>query len=378
MSSPSDADLAALEEAGPLLRFAAEHVKDLDAGICLAIAQAVDAQASNQWSPEISQRFWISFGKLCDLIKPVTMDGLLTKRRENLTRKRFIFWSKNVQTSLAERTSSQYVSMLMLVLVLIIPLQLYVWVATNIIKQTDDLLKEAATKSGQLTDEYIQLNGRTRGPDGSTRQLNTEESSAADRIARSAESLSTIADRIEYNSSLLDQLSLSAYVGEQQPPLKDVKPQWTEKYEVTTRKVDDVQIHALLAEENSNLIVGIMVSFFLPILFGSLGALAYVIRLISDQIRTTTFLQSSPIRHLMRVMLGALMGVVVGLFSGLSGQLSLPPLALAFLAGYGVEAVFSMFDGMIERFRQPGRGTTTPPAATSSQVGVGAGSLAVG
>jgi hypothetical protein len=55
----------------------------------------------------------------------------------------------------------------------------------------------------------------------------------------------------------------------------------------------------------------------------------------------------------MRVMLGALMGVVIGLFSGLSGQLSLSPLALAFLAGYGVEAVFSMFDGMIEKFRQP-------------------------
>jgi hypothetical protein len=65
----------------------------------------------------------------------------------------------------------------------------------------------------------------------------------------------------------------------------------------------------------------------------------------------------------MRTMLGALMGMVVGLFSGLSSQLSLPPLALAFLAGYGVEAVFSMFDGLVERFRQPA------PAATGSAAG---------
>jgi hypothetical protein len=60
-----------------------------------------------------------------------------------------------------------------------------------------------------------------------------------------------------------------------------------------------------------------------------------------------------PIRNWVRVLLGALMGVVVGLFSGISHQISLPPLAVAFLAGYGVEAVFSIFDGFITRMRQP-------------------------
>ena len=83
-----------------------------------------------------------------------------------------------------------------------------------------------------------------------------------------------------------------------------------------------------------------------------MGAVAYVIRTISDQIRTTTFSSSSPIRHVMRVALGALAGLVIGLFSGLSAQLSLPPLALAFLAGYGVEAVFSTFDAIVARFRE--------------------------
>jgi hypothetical protein len=61
----------------------------------------------------------------------------------------------------------------------------------------------------------------------------------------------------------------------------------------------------------------------------------------------------TPIRNWVRVLLGALMGVVVGLFSGISHQISLPPLAVAFLAGYGVEAVFSIFDGFITRMRQP-------------------------
>jgi ABC-type uncharacterized transport system permease subunit len=50
--------------------------------------------------------------------------------------------------------------------------------------------------------------------------------------------------------------------------------------------------------------------------------------------------------------LGALAGMVVGigLFSSLTSQFSLSPLAIAFLAGYGVEAVFSMFDNLIKKF----------------------------
>jgi hypothetical protein len=137
-------------------------------------------------------------------------------------------------------------------------------------------------------------------------------------------------------------------------------------YDYTMALVRLAKDQAFLAEENINLIVGVTTSFFLPILFGALGAVAYVIRLISDQMRTNTFSESSPIRHLMRVTLGALMGLVIGLFSGLSSQISLPPLALAFLAGYGVEAVFSMFDGLIDRFREPSVRSATTPRGTAT------------
>ena len=53
----------------------------------------------------------------------------------------------------------------------------------------------------------------------------------------------------------------------------------------------------------------------------------------------------------MRVALGALAGIPVGLFAEHSNQFSLSPLAIAFLAGYGAEAVLSMFDGLIQKIR---------------------------
>src|SRR6185437_11945696 len=118
---------------------------------------------------------------------------------------------------------------------------------------------------------------------------------------------------------------------------------------------------ANLQKDRSNNLLGkasllgaILLQFVLPILFGTIGALAYVLRNTSDQIKSCTFSSTAPIRNWVRLMLGALMGLVIGLFNGLSTNVSLPPLALAFLAGYGVEAVFSVFDGLIGQMKKTG------------------------
>jgi hypothetical protein len=107
-----------------------------------------------------------------------------------------------------------------------------------------------------------------------------------------------------------------------------------QRFEGASRALTAVRLMALRVQEKASLIVGILASFVLPLLFGTIGALAYVIRAISDQIKRSTFAQSSPIRHQMCVALGALAGVVIGLFNtGLTTQVNLSPLALAFLAG---------------------------------------------
>ena len=97
--------------------------------------------------------------------------------------------------------------------------------------------------------------------------------------------------------------------------------------------------------------IGVISSSILPIILGLMGACAYVIRLISDQIKDTTFSTTSPIRHLVRVALGGLAGVVIG-FVGVANVGSLSPSALAFIAGYAVEPVFATFDSIAEKFRR--------------------------
>jgi hypothetical protein len=88
-----------------------------------------------------------------------------------------------------------------------------------------------------------------------------------------------------------------------------------------------------------------------PLLLGAVGAATYVVRLTSEQIKDSTFASSSPIRHVVRIALGSLVGLVVGL-GVFNNELNLSSAALAFVAGYAIEPVFATFDGIAEKFRR--------------------------
>jgi hypothetical protein len=98
-------------------------------------------------------------------------------------------------------------------------------------------------------------------------------------------------------------------------------------------------------------ILGAIYATLVPLLMGTIGAGTYVLRLISEQIRDTTFSSTSPIRHIVRISLGALAGLAIGL-GGLITSAGLSAAALSFLAGYAVEPVFSTLDGIAEKFRR--------------------------
>jgi len=96
--------------------------------------------------------------------------------------------------------------------------------------------------------------------------------------------------------------------------------------------------------------------YVLPLLYGSLGAVAYILRRLSESIEQSTFALTAMYRYRLRLTLGALLGSTVGLFftpggSTLIPGLSLSVVATAFLAGYSVEVFFALFDKMIDGAR---------------------------
>jgi hypothetical protein len=110
---------------------------------------------------------------------------------------------------------------------------------------------------------------------------------------------------------------------------------------------------------NSKTILAVLSQYLLPLLYGLIGSLAYILRTLSSEIHNVTFTRGSEIRYALRWPLGMLGGVTVGLFfdpADFSGFAAITPLGLAFLAGYGVELLFTGLDRMVSAFTGEGAG----------------------
>ena len=104
-------------------------------------------------------------------------------------------------------------------------------------------------------------------------------------------------------------------------------------------------------------------TFILPAIYGLLGSLAFILRSLVTQIRNVSFTTDSLIRFQLRWPLGLLAGIAIGWFSGpiagalgesgepLSQQIAtFQPFALAFLAGFSVEVLFTGLDRLVATF----------------------------
>lgn len=93
----------------------------------------------------------------------------------------------------------------------------------------------------------------------------------------------------------------------------------------------------------------------LPMIMGTLGSIAYVIRSILDSFSQASLTFSSTRRGSMRVYLGALLGLISGVVIvpdiKAIQEISYSPLVWAFLMGYSVEFAFTFFDALISRGR---------------------------
>jgi hypothetical protein len=109
--------------------------------------------------------------------------------------------------------------------------------------------------------------------------------------------------------------------------------------------------------------------FILPLLYGWIGAIAYILRSLSEQIRLWIYRKENTVLCDLRMLLGMVAGLAIGWFfkpSGteVNGVGLVSPFALAFVAGYSVDLLFTVMDRVVATFSKavpmepPGR---TPP-----------------
>jgi hypothetical protein len=124
-------------------------------------------------------------------------------------------------------------------------------------------------------------------------------------------------------------------------------------------------------EQTARLMLQVISTYFLPLLYGTLGAAVYVLRRFTYHLDRLTFTEATYRRYRIRLMLGGIFGLAIGVMftseqaSTLFGAYS--PFFISFLAGYSVEGVFAALDSAIRSLRD--RLQPVPAAQASAGAG---------
>lgn len=338
-----------LANAERLLRFAAEHIKELPEATVSSISAAIDAQQANTWDQKIATDFWLAFNSLCILIRPVTLETISTSLRDIPVPKWKVWIRTPKPISLAGRTADRYLSSLTFLLVVVLILSFLVSTAGDLSKETYTLIESADELTEKMVLEIDQLEPTIGGTKFPVAEAKYQEKIALlQTMIAKQDSLRT---QMMQKTDLMWRLVTFGFRGrpfiESEFPLAQDIPELRNEVSYYRKLREEFRSDLLKA----SIVLKLIGSSIFPLLLGFMGACAYIVRLISDEIRDTTFSQTSPIQHLVRVAVGGLAGVVVGL-TGIASAANLSPSALAFIAGYAVEPVFATFDSIAEKFRR--------------------------
>ncbi len=370
--------------------------KDTESSI-KAIISASSKYGKKDWNSKEETNFLNAYRDLSIKIAPVTLNTVQSTIK------------MGVAKPLARRVVFRYSTLTIFVLVTLVVLQIY-WVVgsinVNLIAELEERSAKITEETASLTDrrdlvadlkkEYdgivVRLQETVDKKDALLSQVGTD---LIEQDQKKIRRLDGIIDRlgsmekniIDHQSTILPGVQEIRHLGQEQRTIDS-------KLEITTNRFHDIQdkidvsyimlsdwsfnwsellyyfpmskkrsqaqsvsgdIYANeLALNSAKSTLNAMSSYVLPLLYGLLGACAHILRMLTRQIREVTFSPTSVIRFRLRWPLGMLAGIAVGWFFGpeqLPSELSaLQPLALAFLAGYSVELLFTGMDNLIDAF----------------------------
>jgi hypothetical protein len=302
-----------IENASRLLSYAAENAKQVPLEVVLPIATAQAAEKSAQMTPKIETDFWNAFGRLSEAVKPVTVESLSAECAINVEaeKRSYWFWSNAL-------------------LCIILPLSIASFLTSSIITDLDQKADAACKRETILKCATPALAGIPAAEPEDNELLNQGDLEATYQL---------MFFRLRWLNAAL--LFLPYKPG-------DFESIFSHELTKKSQRFNKAVWFARDLKERAQLIYGVISNYILPIFYAMLGAVAYGLRNLSDQVATRTVFASSLIRARVRFRLAILVGVVIGLFNDFTKGIALSPLAVAFLVGYAVEIFFSFLDAVVE------------------------------
>jgi hypothetical protein len=325
----------ALADAKLLLRHAAEIGLEPQSNVVCEIQTAEDANAQCTWSPQISQSFWLAYSKLCTAVKPVTAESL-----------------RACAGGLPQKALRWYRGVTICLIIIILPVSIFLFVITSISNEIDGLIKENDPRALTLRDRINSFSI----PSSQSLIAQPQPALESDTVTTLQQFATT--NRVLYSRTTLLNMFHETDPLANRPDRKDILelPVPLPPSQIASAAIDKIQWYQVFrsygrAVQQSNLVLfGVVTAYFLPILYALLGAFAYALRALSQEATARTYIPSSA--AFVRIIIALIAGLVVGLFNNLTQGVTLSPLAIAFLVGYGVELFFSLLDALLETLKK--------------------------
>lgn len=345
----------AINAAGLLLDYAAERGADpeekvIDEKVMETIVRSKHTLATRALSSDEEIEFWVAYRKLCIATSPVSSESLKATRVSPVGRSLF---GKLTLRSEARKSVRYYQGITILALMVLLLFQVYWVFLSTLVRDTRDVNDSLLVFE---TNGYKKQLGMTPL---------MEEDIINNKDEKKSEQALPYRQHQSYDYKLDPQYTESYRKWRANLELlkkTDILGRLFNVEEISKRdpgainqgETERQQFLNSVLTQTGTISVNVMSLYFLPILYGLVGACAYILRTISQQIEVRTFTRASNIQFHLRMVLGALAGFSVAWFVSYEGDQTVlknvAPLALAFLAGYSIELVFSAMDTLVEAF----------------------------
>ncbi len=335
----------AINQAELLLEFAAQRGLTVAEKVVTDIVEAKHVAATpDKWSNKVDTSFWLAYDSLAKAVQPVSVHSLraLGKIYEGglpFLRKLL----KSPKVSDADKSVNYYRRLTVIFITMLLMFQILFSYGTAVVSELNHLPDKIAQVE---VDKQKLLAEIKKTPGKETTAAANPELGALSGKKESLERKYRASFKILEKWLAIIGLGMRASTPEASKPVEGPE------------KHDKEAMGQIIMLQDSTFILLVMQSYLLPLLYGFVGACAHILRTLSTEIRNVTYTRESKVLYLARFLLGGLSGLAIGWFISPSTDASLKtisPFALAFVAGYGVELLFSVMDKIIATFSNESR-----------------------
>lgn len=336
------------------------------------IAEAREAFDNDKLQGEAQKKFYVDFARLAAKLAPVTVSTLKSCLDEyGPGRRRWLVFGPCVPCSYARKAASLHRAWATAALILLLIVQSYWLVGSNLLAAVPKLT--AADRAALLQDRVDSiavyrppLVAELTPSPTPTQAENTRRIALAEARQRQTER-QEISKMLVTWVRVLDWMVPVSWLPESEEELR-AKQEKGDFYYNSETHTDRV---VLLASR----VLEVLQQYLLPLLYGWLGAMAYVLRTLGAQARARLYSIDEHINFSLRIWLGIVAGLAIGWFfrGGTDDETatavgSISALALAFVSGYSVDLLFTAMDRIVAAFSsapdRPGGGAPAPVATS--------------